>query len=317
MKSRTQTRITALILGAACKLAAALIMALAAGAANAAINIFACEPEWGALATEIAGDKATVYSATSASQDAHHIEARPSLIARIRNADLLVCSGAELEVGWLPLLLTQSGNARIQPGAPGNLEASQYVTRLEIPTAIDRSLGDIHPGGNPHIHTDPRNIAKVAEVLTERLAQIDPANAATYHARGKDFQERWRAAIQRWEAKAAPLKGMSIVVHHKEWTYLENWLGMKEAGTLEPKPGVQPTPGHLAELVAAMQREPARAIVYAPYNDPAAAKFLSQRTNIPAVMLPYTIGGSDRAKDLFGLFDDTLDRLLAVSNAQK
>ena len=297
-----------LILGALL-ITAALAVALPCAAA---INVFACEPEWASLTTEIAGDKVQVYAATTASQDVHHIEARPSLIARIRNADLLICSGAELEVGWLPVLLTQSGNARIQPGAPGYLEASQYVTRLEIPKVIDRSLGDIHPGGNPHIHTDPRNIAKVAEVLTERLAQIDAANAATYRARGKDFLERWRAAIQRWEARAAPLKGMPIVVHHKEWTYLENWLGLRELGTLEPKPGVPPTPGHLTELVAALQRDPARAVIYAPYNDPSAARFLSQRAGIPAVLLPYTIGGSDKARDLFGLFDDTLDKLLAV-----
>jgi len=289
--------------------AAALFAALPAAAA---INVFACEPEWASLTTEIAGDKAQVYAATTASQDVHHIEARPSLIARIRSADLLVCSGAELEVGWLPVLLTQSGNARIQPGAPGYLEASQYVRRLEIPKVIDRSLGDIHPGGNPHIHTDPRNIAKVAGVLTERLAQIDAANAQTYRVRGKDFLERWRAAIQRWEARAAPLKGMPIVVHHKEWTYLENWLGLRELGTLEPKPGVPPTPGHLAELVAALQRDPARAVIYAPYNDPSAARFLSQRAGIPAVALPYTVGGSAKAKDLFGLFDDTLDKLLAI-----
>ena len=292
------------------------IAAIAASfATQAAINVFACEPEWGALVGEIAGDKAVVYSATTAAQDPHHIEARPSLIARIRNADLLICSGAELEVGWLPLLLTQSGNKRIQPGTPGYLEASQFVTKLEIPKVIDRSMGDVHPGGNPHIHTDPRNIAKVAEALTERLSRVDAPNAEAYRSRGKAFADRWREATVRWEQKAAPLKGMSIVVHHKDWTYLAAWLGLKEVGTLEPKPGVQPTPAHLSELVAGMKDQPARAIIYGSYNDPAAARFLSQRTGIPAVQLPYTIGGSDRAKDLFGLFDDTIDRLLAAANA--
>src|SRR5258706_15845621 len=147
----------------------------------AALNVFACEPEWGALAQELGGDKVSVYLATTALQDPHRVEARPSLIARIRSADLLICSGAELEIGWLPLLLTQSGNSKIQLGTPGYLEASQYVTKLEIPKVIDRALGDIHPGGNPHIHTDPRNISKVAAVIEERLAQLDPASADTYH----------------------------------------------------------------------------------------------------------------------------------------
>src|SRR5437588_11111701 len=130
--------------------------------ASAALNVFACEPEWAALAQELGGDKVSIYSATPARQDPHRIEARPSLIARIRGANLVVCSGSELEVGWLPLLLTQSGNDRIQPGSPGFLEASQFVIKLEVPRVVDRSLGDIHPAGNPHVHLDPRNIARVA-----------------------------------------------------------------------------------------------------------------------------------------------------------
>src|SRR5690349_43501 len=138
--------------------------------AGAAVNVFACEPEWAALAKELGGDKVSAVSATTALQDPHQIQARPSLIARIRDADLLVCSGAELEIGWLPLLLTQSGNSRVQIGAPGYLEASQYVRKLEVPRVLDRSLGDIHAAGNPHIQTDPRNIAKVADVLAQRLA---------------------------------------------------------------------------------------------------------------------------------------------------
>ena len=290
-------------------------LVLTAAPAVAAINVLACEPEWAALVGEIAGDKAVVVSATTAAQDPHHIEPRPSLIARARNADLLVCSGSDLEAGWLPPLLTQSGNARIRPGGPGHVEAAQFVTRLEIPKVIDRSLGDIHPGGNPHVHTDPRNIARVAEVLIQRLAGIDAVNAETYRSRGKAFLDRWREAITRWEQKATPLKGMAIVVHHKEWTYLAAWLGLKEVGSLEPKPGLQPTPTHLAELVGRMKIEPAKMILFGSYNDPAAARFLSQRTGIPAVQLPYTVGGNDRAKDLFGLFDDTIDRLLAAPGA--
>jgi zinc/manganese transport system substrate-binding protein len=295
--------------------ALALGLYCVAAPASAAINVLACEPEWASLVGEIAGDKANVTSATTAAQDPHRIEARPSLIARARNADLLVCSGSDLESGWLPPLLSQSGNRRIQPGGPGYVETSQLVTRLEIPTVLDRAQGDIHPGGNPHVHTDPRNIARIAISLIDTLARVDAANAAAYRLRGKAFLERWSEATQRWEQKAAPIKGMSIVVHHREWTYLVAWLGMRDVGSLEPKPGVQPTPTHLAELVGRLKSAPAKAIVYGSYNDPAAARFLAQRTGITAVQLPYTVGGSDRAKDLFGLFDDTIDRLLVAANA--
>jgi zinc/manganese transport system substrate-binding protein len=287
------------------------LLALALPAA-AALKVFACEPEWGALAAELGGDKVSVYVATTALQDPHRIEARPSLIARARSADLMVCSGSELEIGWVPLLLTQAGNSRIQPGSPGFLEASQEVARIEIPKIVDRSMGDVHPGGNPHVHTDPRNIARIAGVLAQRLTQIDPANAETYKARAESFQARWQAAIQRWERDGARLKDVSVVVYHRDLSYFIRWMGMRETGSLEPKPGIPPTPAHLAGLVEQMKQAPAKVIVYAPYNDARAAQFLSQRTGIPATMVPFTVGGSDKAKDLFGLFDDTIERLLAA-----
>jgi len=292
------------------KLVAILALAILALPAGAAVNVFACEPEWAALAQELGGERIAAYTATTAQQDAHRIEARPSLIARMRSADLVACTGAELEAGWLPLLLTQSGNAKVRPGSDGYFEASQFVAKLEIPKIVDRSQGDVHPGGNPHIHTDARNIARVAEALAARLAKVDAPGAQVYAARSKDFLERWRAAVARWEQQALPLRNTRVIVYHREYSYLINWLGLKEAGSLEPKPGLPPTPGHLAELLSLMQREPARLIVYSPYNDPRAASFLSERSKIPAVMLPFTVGGSDRAKDLFGLFDDTLARLL-------
>lgn len=294
------------------KCAAALGFTLIAAPALAALNVFACEPEWGALAQELGGDKVSVFSATTALQDPHRIEARPSLIARIRSADLVICSGSELEIGWLPLLLTQAGNDRIQPGSPGFIEASQYVIKIEIPKVIDRALGDVHPGGNPHIHLDPRNIARIAPVVTERLSQLDPANADAYKARARSFDERWKAAEQRWQKEAVPLKSVPIVVYHKDFSYFIRWAGMREAGSLEPRPGIPPTPSHLAQLIDQMKRAPAKVIVYEPYNSPQAAEFLSTRANIPAVMMPFTVGGTDKAKDLFGLFDDTIDRLLAA-----
>lgn len=290
-----------------------VVIALSAQPALAALSIFACEPEWGVLAKELGGDKVTVFAATTALQDPHHIEARPSLIARARNADIVVCTGAQLEVGWLPLLLTQSGNARIQPGQPGYFEAAIHVAKLDVPQVLDRSLGDVHPAGNPHIHLDPHNIVKVAEALTQRLAALDPASAEHYGAQSKQFLTRWRAAIARWEKQAQPLKGLTMVVHHKNMSYLIQWLGMREAGALEPKPGLPPSATHLSELLARLARDPAKVVVRAAYNDPRAAEWLSERARIPALMLPFTVGGSDKAQDLFGLFDDTLSRLLTVA----
>ncbi len=286
---------------------------LASQGANAALNVFACEPEWGALAQELGGDKVTVFNATNALQDVHHIEAKPSLVAQLRKADLLLCTGSELEIGWLPVLLRQSANDKLQAGKPGNFEATHYVRMLEIPTRLDRADGDVHPGGNPHIQTDPRNISKVAEALALRLAEVDAANATFYQGRNKDFAQRWQAAIKRWEAQAAPLKGVSIVEQHKGFPYLEDWLGLKQVATLEPKPGVEPTSAHLAEVLTQLQRQPARMVIRATYNSDRPSQWLSERAKIPAVALPFTVGGSERAKDLFSLFDDTIQRLLEAN----
>jgi len=290
---------------------ASLMLAVGAPAA-AALNIFACEPEWGALARELGGDKASIYVATTALQDPHRIEARPSLIARARTADLVVCTGAELEIGWMPLVQRQSGNARIQAGQPGYFEAASQLVLIEIPQRVDRSMGDVHAAGNPHVHLDPSNIARVAAALAERMAQLDPGDAAQYRARARAFLERWQQASARWKKEGAPLKGMPIVVYHKDMTYLIRWLGLREVGALEPKPGVPPTASHLSELLTNLGRDPAKAVVRAAYADPRAAQWLSERAKIPALMLPFTVGGSERAKDLYGLFDDTLSRLLAV-----
>lgn len=291
----------------------AMAMWLAAPPALAALNIFACEPEWGALAKEIAGEQASIYVATNAQQDPHRIEARPSLIARARSADLMVCTGAELEIGWLPLVQTQSGNQKIQAGQPGYFEAGREVVMLEVPQRVDRALGDVHAAGNPHIQLDPHNIARIGSALSARMAQLDPIEAGQYRARTKAFLERWNQAITRWEQQAPPLKGLTIVVYHKNMSYLVRWLGMREVGAIEPKPGLPPTTAHLSDLLMGLAREPAKAVVRAAYNEPRAAEWLSERARIPAITLPFTVGGNDKAQDLFGLFDDTLSRLLAVA----
>ena len=290
--------------------ALSLLLALPAAPALAVVNVLACEPEWAALATELGGDKIKAGSATTALQDPHRIEARPSLIARARNADLLACTGLELEAGWLPILLQQSGNARIAPGRPGNFEAGAFVARLDVPPRVDRSEGDVHAAGNPHIQQDPRNIAAVASAMAKRLAEIDPANAAWYQARHQDFASRWNAAMQKWTQQIAPLKGVPVVEHHKNMAYLLNWTGMKQVGTLEPKPGVEPSAAHLSGLLAQLQRQPAKMVLRAAYQDGRAAQWLSEHAHIPALALPFTVGGDDQARDLFALFDDTVQQLL-------
>ena len=288
---------------------ATALLALAAPAL-AALNVFATVPEWGALVEELGGDKVKVYVATNALQDPHHIEAKPSLIAGARNADLVVATGAELEIGWLPLVTQRAGNPKIQPGKPGYFEAAAFVSMLEKPTRLDRADGDVHPGGNPHIQTDPRNILRVAAPLTARLVELDPANAAFYQERGKAFAERFGNAIANWEKQAAALKGVPILVQHKAFTYLIAWLGMIEVAALEPKPGVEPTTAWLSEVLALLQRQPAKMVIRAAYQSDRASLWIAERAKINAVALPFTVGGTAEAKDLYGLYDDTIARLL-------
>ncbi|KAF0202076.1 MAG: zinc/manganese transport system substrate-binding [Gallionellaceae bacterium] len=296
------------------KILYAFLLLFISGNTYAAINIFACEPEWVALAQELAADKADIYSATTALQDAHLIQARPSLIAKARHAQLLVCTGAELEVGWLPLILRESGNPDIVPGRPGNFEAARSVTMLEVPTRLDRGEGDVHAEGNPHIQTSATNFLPIAQALSARLAELDPVNAAFYRSRLQDFTQRWQAAIARWEKQAAPLKGQPIVMQHKAFPYLSAWLGLKEVATLEPKPGMEPSVAHLSKVLEQLQRQPAKMVVRAAYQNPKPSEWIAERAHISAVVLPFSVGGTDGAKDLFGLFDDTIARLLAGLN---
>jgi zinc/manganese transport system substrate-binding protein len=290
-----------------------LLLAAAPLRALAALDIFACTPEWGALARELGGERASVYTATNALQDPHHVEARPSLIARARRADLVVCTGAELEIGWLPLVLTQSGNPKIQLGQRGYFEAASAAKLIEVPQRVDRAMGDVHASGNPHLHLDPRNIARVAKALAQRMSVLDAKDASYYLERELEFQKRWQAATLRWEREAEPLAGMPIVVYHKDLSYFIAWLGLREVGTLEPKPGLPPSAAHLAELLAGLKQSPAKAVVRSAYNDPRAADWLAHEARLPAVVVPFTVGGTEGAKDLYGLFEDTIVRLKAAA----
>ncbi len=291
---------------------ALLIVAGSVCAPAHALTVFACEPEWASLLHELASDNISIDAATTALQDVHQIEAKPSLIAKVRRADLLVCSGADLEVGWLPQLIKQAGNPRITSGA-GYFMAAEQVTTLEKPTQLDRAAGDVHPQGNPHFQLDPYRVLAVANALDARLIELDPAQSSVYRQRLSDFTSRWQAAIKAWEVKAAPLKGRKVVVNHASWIYLLQWLGMEQIGALEPKPGVPPTSAHLASLIDITKSQKALAILSAAYQDPKPAEWLSERTDVPAVTLPFTVGGDTQAKDLFGLFDSTIDKLLSAA----
>nr|VFK80330.1 MAG: zinc/manganese transport system substrate-binding protein [Candidatus Kentron sp. SD] len=281
------------------------------------IDIFACEPEWASLAEAIGGGNVSVFSATTARQDPHHIQARPSLIAMLRRAELLICSGAGLEEGWLPVLLRRARNASVQPGNPGYLMAADHLTLLDVPGRLDRSEGDIHARGNPHVHLSPANIRRVAQVLTERMMRIDPARAEHYRKEGDDFLRLWDAAGATWKIAAAPLAGRSVVVHHQEWIYLFDWLGMRRWATLEPKPGIPPSAGHLSKLAAMAATtgtgsDKPIAIIRAPSDDSRPSQWLAGKTGVPAIVLPYTVGGSDGATDLFALFGETVRELVGI-----
>ncbi len=286
-----------------------LLLNLVPQVSHAKVRAFACEPEWAALLKELGGKHVSVYQATSPLQDPHYVEARPSLVARMRRADLVVCSGSDLEVGWLPLVISSAGNTDVQPGRIGYFMASEYVERLDVPDRVDRSMGDIHPQGNPHVHLDARNLAIIANVLAKRLALIDSSNAGEYEQLNSSFQAKWARSIRRWERDASSLKGMRLVTYHRDSIYLAHWLGLELTMTIESKPGIPPSARHLAGLLEALKREPADVITRMAYNEPKAPQWLSDRTGIPVAELPYTVGGTKQAEDLYGLFDDTIERL--------
>ena len=278
---------------------------------QASIEVFACEPEWAALAKELGGDRLNVYSATTSMQDPHHIQARPSLIAKARRADLLVCSGAELESGWLPLLLRKSGNASIQPNQPGYFMAADYIEKRDVPEKLDRSMGDVHAEGNPHIHTSPENILLVADALYERLAEIDVENRADYLARYQSFEKLWKQSLEQWKAKAAVLSGVNIVTHHTYWTYLNEWAGMHVLATLEPVAGVSPSSSYLAKVKKQLSQQKPKMILHVSYVSDRPSQWLAEQTGSPVVALPATVdfqGG----QTLSQWFDDVIQRLLAV-----
>jgi zinc/manganese transport system substrate-binding protein len=281
---------------------------------SANINVFACEPEWKALAEQLGGDKVHAVSATNGLEDPHQVQARPSLISQMRGADLLVCSGADLEVGWLPILLRRASNPKIAIGKPGYFFAADHVKLLGVPRVIDRSQGDVHAAGNPHVQTNPKNIARVAKALVQRMQQIDPDNSDYYQQQTEQFLAKWQVAVRNWQQALRPYRGAKIVVQHANWDYLMDFTKFDQVAVIEEKPGIPPTTGHLVQLSKQLAANPADVIIHAAYQPKKASEWLSHRTGIPVVTLPFTIGGTEQAKDLFSLYDETFTLLI---NAMK
>ena len=295
------------------RLALAACALWTAGSAQA-LSVFTCEPEWAALVRQLA-PSAEVRSATHARQDPHHIEARPSLIAQLRKADLAVCTGAALEAGWLPMLQQRAGNARVQAGAPGMLFAAEQVTLIDPRAAGGVFEGDVHAAGNPHLQLDPHRVLQVAAALAKRLEEIDPAGRDGYRARLAAFQTDWRGRITQWERRAAPLRGMKVAAQHTTFAYLWRWLGIEQVADLEPKPGVPPTPGHLQKVLEGVRGAPPKAVVVSAYQDPRGVQWLAQQlgSGVTLLQLPSTVTEEPPTETLAGLFDHVIDRLLAAS----
>ena len=283
-----------------------LLMAVATPS-SAQLRILACETEWGQLATEIGGDLVQVKNASAPGQDAHHIQARPSLLAQVRRADMVLCTGAELETGWLPVLLNRGSNPAVRQ-APGLFLAAEQVDRLEIPATLDRADGDVHAMGNPHVHLDPHRVITISRQLAERFAQLDPDNADAYRQQQQAWQTAFEAQISDWEAQAASLKGLNVITYHRTWSYLLDWLGMNRVDELEPKPGLPPTPGHLATLVRKADEQQVGLILYRPINGDDAASWLTKRTAACAVELPFS-PGEEGTNTLASLYSTVIQRL--------
>lgn len=291
---------------------ALLCISMVSFSSYAAINIFACEPDWASLAKSHAPD-ADIYSATTAMQDPHYVQARPSLIAKIRRADIVICSGSELEIGWLPELQRQSRNNKIQSGKIGMFWVSDFVDKLDELEHVDRSMGDIHAHGNPHVQFAIDDIATISQALTARLSSIDPSNKTTYQLHGAKFRWQWQQKIKQWTKLKSELSGMQVVGYHSNFRYLFDWLNIQQVADLEPKPGIPPTMNHLNSLMQSDFSKVA-GIVYSSHQPKDPAQWLSQHKNLPMIELAQSVGGQNNTESLIALVDDSISRLLTLAN---
>jgi zinc/manganese transport system substrate-binding protein len=285
-----------------------------AGRAEAKLHVVTTIETFADLARRVGGDRIDVTSLSRGYTDPHFVEPKPSLVLALNRADLLVHVGLELEIGWLPPLVLGSRNEKIAVGTPGNLDASQEIPVLDVPTTrVDRSMGDIHPQGNPHYYIAPPEALIVAREIAGRLKQLDPAGAATYDQNLRAFEGQLAQKRAQWEKQAAPLRGLKVVTYHKSWSYVSKWLGLDEVGYLEPKPGIPPTPSHIAWLIGAMQREKVKVLMMEAFYPRNTAELVAQKAGAKVAVVPANVGGTPAAKDYFSLVDQVIDILLKTA----
>ncbi len=299
-------------------IAAALLLPVFAGQAQAApkLSVVTSTTDMAALAEEVGGDRITVQSIARGYQDPHYVEAKPSFLLLLRRADLLILVGLQLEVSWLPPLIAQSGNPKIQVGAPGYLDASQFAEILEIPTTIvTRAMGDVHPLGNPHYWLDPENGRRIARGIAHKLAQMRPQDAPYFEQRFESFSQRLREAEKRWDEQMRPYRGREVVSYHRSFPNLARRFGLNVVGYVEPRPGIPPSPGHTLQLIQLMKRERVKVILVEPYFDLRTPNSIAQQTGGQAVVLLPSVGSEKEVTDYFKLFDYDVDLLVKVFNA--
>jgi zinc/manganese transport system substrate-binding protein len=289
---------------------------LAAAPASAALKVIATTSDLASIASEVGGDKITVDSIAKGYQDPHFVEAKPSFVIKLSSADLLIAVGRELEIGWLPPLVNQARNAKVQPGGAGYLDASSTVHILDIPTGqLTRAMGDVHPSGNPHYWLDPENGKRIAKAVADKLASMDAGNAAYFQQREADFERRATAADARWKAALAPYKGVKVVTYHRSWPNFTDHFGFDVIGYVEPKPGIPPSPSHTLDLIAEMKRVGAKVILVEPYFDLKTPNSIAQNTGAQVVVLAPSVGAEKEITDYIKLFDYDVDKLVAAFKA--
>jgi zinc/manganese transport system substrate-binding protein len=268
------------------------------------LNVVTTTEDLASIAREVGGDKIKVESLSRGYQDPHFVEAKPSFVLKLNKADLLVAVGRELEIGWLPPLVTQSRNSKIQLGADGYLDASLTAKILEIPTGqITRAMGDVHPSGNPHFWTDPENGKHVAKAIEGKLAQLDRANASYYAQREEDFEKRLTEALKRWQGMMAPYKGLKVVTYHRSWANFAERFGLNVIGYIEPRPGIPPSPSHTLDLIQEMKRQNVKIVMVEPYFDLKTPNSIARETGAKVLVMPPSVGGEKEITDYFKLFD--------------
>jgi len=292
------------------------VLLLAASPARAEVNVVTTTQDLGAIAQEVGGDKIKVTSLARGYQDPHSVEAKPSFMLTLNRADLLIVVGRDLEAAWLPALITQSRNAKIQPGSNGYLDPSTSARILEIPNGtVTRAMGDVHALGNPHYWLDPENGRRIAKTIKDKLSQMDPANAGYYAEREADFGRRLSEAQQRWKAQLAPYKGLKVITYHRSWANFVDAFGLDVVGYVEPKPGIPPTPQHTLDVINAMKAQNIKLILVEPYFDLKTPNSIAEKAGGRVVVLPPSVGGVPQAADYFKLFDTDIALLLDAIKA--